>query len=69
MIKMKEKQEKRQKSNRHIAGSDGSSNKGGVGESIIVKSQSSHNANPKKISKGSNEGLGGKDIIYEEDQE
>jgi hypothetical protein len=36
---------------------------------MIVKSQSSHNPNPKKISKGSNEGLGGQNIIYEEDQE
>jgi len=32
MIKMKEKQEKRTKQNRHIAGSDVSSNKAGAGE-------------------------------------
>lgn len=69
MIKLKEKQEKRQRQNRHIAGSEnGSGSNKAEKQSLIVKSQSSQN-HPKKISKGSNDGLGGQNIIYEEDQE
>ena len=64
MIKMKDKQEKRHKANRQLAGSDGNSTSNKAGEAITIVSKASH-ISAKKISQQSNEGAA--NIIYEED--
>ena len=65
MIKMKDKQEKRAKTNRQTGGSDGTNSNKAAGEQIsVVSKQGSQSHTAKKISHGSN---GGANIIYEED--